>query len=214
MNWVNLINESIYSEENKHNHSEEEEANLFKAFDGGSTEIEVLNLFHNLILVLKPNLILETGTLYGYGSIAIGSALKENSRGKLITLENNKETFDIAKNNINRCNLKEYIEILNIDSLKYIDSLKQNNKFDFVFFDSSTTIRIEEFNRLNNKKALNNLIAFHDTSKIREKTFESDCQDKYVKDLDAIEQKYCKGSIEFYLSRGFRLMQLKRENNG
>lgn len=213
MNWIELINKSIYSEVSKHKHPPEEQADLFKTFDGGGTEIEVLNFIHNLILVLKPKLVLETGSLYGYGSIALGGAIKENGIGKLITLEKDNKKYVIAKENICKCNLDKYIEILNINSLQYADNLASNISFDLVFFDSSTLVRIVESYKLQEKKALGDLIIFHDTSRIREKTFKANCQDEYVKKLDIIEEKYCKGNIEFYLSRGFRLMRVKKENN-
>lgn len=209
MNWVNLINKKVQIESKGHPHSKEEKANLFHTFDFSSTEIETLNFLHSLVLLLKPVLVLETGSFYGYGSIALGSALKENKRGRLITLEKDTEVFKIAKNNISKANLIDYVDVLNATSLDYIKST--TSRFDLVFFDSSINSRISEFTSLYNKKLLTNIVVFHDTSELRERTLKSGkyTQYEYTKDLDNIAQNYCKGSITFSLSRGLKLFQLK-----
>ncbi len=211
MNWIELINKEIKLENVGHPHCKEERAHLFHTFDFSSTEIEYLNLLHSLILVLKPITVLETGTFYGSGSIAIGAALKENGVGKLITLENNKDFVIISKNNIKACHLEDYIDIITIDSLNFIEN--NTIKFDFVFFDSETKSRAVEFKALYKKNCLTNIVSFHDTSRLRMKTYpdQKGINDKYLKDLDYISKNYCNSSIEFKLSRGFRLMQLKKE---
>ncbi|NWF98081.1 MAG: hypothetical protein HXY52_03990 [Nitrospirae bacterium] len=72
-----------------------------------------------------------------------------------------------------------------------------------------------EFYKLYEKGALTDLISFHDTSRLREKTMiiPDEPQDKYVEELDKIEQKYCRGGIEFCFSRGLRIMQLRQDIN-
>jgi hypothetical protein len=58
-------------------------------------------------------------------------------------------------------------------------------------------------------------VAFHDTSRLREKTFivESEPQDVYVAEMDEIEKKYCKGGLDFPLAKGLRVMQLNKNIN-
>tara|TARA_Y100000310_G_C20681509_1_gene816229 strand:- start:578 stop:1228 length:651 start_codon:yes stop_codon:yes gene_type:complete len=208
--WKNYINLNIDSEKNQHPHCEEERSHLFSAYSGGSTEIETLDFLHSLICLRKPQYVVETGTYKAIGTIAIASALKENGLGKLITIEKDKNLFNKAKEKIKYVNLDEYVNLVNEDSLIY---LKQNKiVFDIAFIDSYTPIRHKEFKILYENNCLRDLVLFHDTSRLREKSmhFEDEDQSEYVNNLDLIEKKYCKGSIEFFYSRGLRMMQVNR----
>ncbi len=216
ISWTSLIGKTICLESQIHPHCEEEKAYLYHAFDSGGTEIETLDLLRSLIKLFKPRLIIETGTWQGDGTIAIGTALKENKSGKLISIEINSELAKKANEKIKKLRLNEFIEIVNQPSLDFIETLDSNKiKFDFAFFDSATNVRPLEFYRLYEKGALTDLVAFHDTSRLREKTLiiPNEPQDEYVKELDKIEQKYCRGGIEFCFSRGLRVMQLRKDIN-
>ncbi len=216
VDWVNLIGKKIKLESQVHPHCEDEKAYLYHAFDDGGTELETLNLLMSLIRLFKPNLMLETGTWHADGTVAFGIALKENGFGKLISLEIMPQLAEQAKEKIGRLGLTEHVEVINQSSLEFIEKLDAAKyKFDFAFFDSSSAIRADEFSALYHKGALTDLISFHDTSRLREKTFviQGEPQDEYVRHLDEIENKYCRGGIEFSCSRGHRIMQLKREIN-
>lgn len=210
MDWVSLINKKVVTEDKGHPHCPEEKANLFHTFDFSSTEIETLNLLHALVLLIKPTSVLETGTFYGYGSIAIGSALKENGVGHLITLENTYDICKVAKKNIEDAGLIKYITLLYTNSLDYINAT--GSVFDLAFFDSAVNIRTTEFNNLYKKQAVTNLVAFHDTSELREKTLKKDkySQAMYTRDLKKIADNYCTGNITFSLSRGLKVFQLNK----
>jgi len=216
INWINIIGKKIKLESQVHPHCEEEKAYLYHTFDCGGTEIESLNVLISLIRLFKPNLMLETGTWHADGTVAFGIALKENGFGKLISLEIVPELAEKAKERIRQLGLTECVEVINQSSLEFIEKLDATKyKFDFAFFDSSSAIRADEFYKLYNKGALTDLISFHDTSRLREKTLtiKGEPQDEYVRHMDEIEQKYCRGGIEFSFSRGIRILQLKRELN-
>jgi predicted O-methyltransferase YrrM len=216
IDWVGTIGKKIRLESICHPHCEEEKAYLYHTFDGGGTELEVLKFLRSVIILFKPSLILETGAWFADGTVALGTALKENGFGKLITLEIDAQMAEMARMKIHQCGLDGYAEIINRPSLEYIESLDSAQyKFDFAFFDSRPAIRPVEFQRLYNKGALTDLVAFHDTSRLREQTYieQGESQDEYVRTLDEIESKYCRGGIEFPFSKGLRIMQLRSDIN-
>ena len=216
ISWINLIGKKIKLESALHAHCEEEKAHLFHGFDSNGTEIESLDLLRSFIRLFKPSLVLETGTWNADGTVALGTALKENGFGKLISLEIDCQKAEKAKGKIQQLGLSEYVEVINQSSLDFIENLDTTkHKFDFAFFDSLTSLRPIEFKKLYDRGALTDLIAFHDTSRLREKTdiVKGEPQDEFVRHLDEIELKYCRGGIEFSLSRGLRIMQLRRDIN-
>jgi len=208
--WKKYIDLKIDSESNHHPHCEKEKANIFSAYSGGSTEIEVLDFINGLIKLRKPDFVLETGTYKAIGTIAIASALKSNGFGKLISVEKDKQTYLSAKETIGKTDLGEYIDLVNSDSIEFI--AKNKISFDVVFIDSYVPVRHKEFVELYRKNNLKDLVLFHDTSRLREESviFADENQAAYVRELDYIEKYFSKGSIEFYLSRGLRMMQVKQ----
>lgn len=216
INWIKLIDKRIKIESRCHPHCNEEKAYLFHAFDGGGTEIETLNMLRSIVLLFKSELIFETGTWLADGAIALGTALKENGFGKLISVETDSSLVDKAKMRVKQLGLSTYVEIINQNSLEFIENLDTTRyKFDLAFFDSDVSIRPAEFQKLYDKGALTDIIAFHDTSRLREKTYiEKDApQDEYIRKLNEIEQRYCRGGIELPLSKGLRIMQLRKDIN-
>ena len=216
IDWVRMIGKKMRLESICHPHCEEEKAYLYHTFDGGGTELEVLNFLRSVITLFKPSLILETGAWFADGTVALGTALKENGFGKLITLEIDAQMAERARMKIHQFGLNGYVEVINQPSLEFIENLNSAQcKFDFAFFDSRPAIRPVEFQRLYDKGALTDLIAFHDTSRLRENTYieKGESQDEYVRKLDEIESKYCRGGIEFPFSKGLRIMQLRGDIN-
>jgi len=219
MDWVELIQTvggTLVPEDTVHPHCPEEQAHLFHTFEGGGTEIETLWLLWALLRITKPQLILETGTLQGVGTFAMACALKENGRGKLLSLEMDKDKAMKTYNSLKKTGLTDFLEVINQNSLEFIEQLDtQKFQFDFAFFDSANNIRPTEFKMLYEKGGLTNLVAFHDTSRLREKTFviKSEPQDVYVAELDKIEKMYCRGGLDFPLAKGLRVMQLNKNIN-
>lgn len=219
MTWMEQIQQlagRLCPENVAHHHCLEERASLFQTFEGGGTEIETLWLLWALVRITKPGLVLETGTFHGVGTVALASAVKDNGGGKVLSVELDTEKAAQASELIKRAGLAEHVEIFNRDSLEFIKSLDtEKYRFGFAFFDSTNAIRPIEFKMLYEKGGLTNLIAFHDTSRLREKTFkiEGEPQDVYVAELDKIEQTYCRGALEFPLAKGLRVMQLDKNIN-
>jgi predicted O-methyltransferase YrrM len=59
----------------------------FTNFNLGGVEIEVGEFLYGLVRVMKPEHILETGTHFGISAAFMALALRENSRGRLTTIE-------------------------------------------------------------------------------------------------------------------------------
>lgn len=89
--------------------------------------------FLSFVSVLKrPMYILEIGTFTGYSALCLAKGLQ--AKGKLITLDNNPETSDMAKDFFNRSAYKNQIEFILGKAAKLIPALPY--KFDLVFIDA------------------------------------------------------------------------------
>jgi predicted O-methyltransferase YrrM len=83
----------------------------------------------------KPRKILEIGTLYGYSAILMGSMLPEENGGKVITIEIDKKSANIARKNIEDAALDNRVEVIVGEALGIIPKL--NEKLDMVFLDGT-----------------------------------------------------------------------------
>lgn len=90
-------------------------------------------ILEDIIKNYKPNKILEIGTLFSYSAILIARFLPDN--GKVITLEINENSANIARKNIDEAGLSQIIEVIVGDALEIIPTLK--DKFDLLFIDAT-----------------------------------------------------------------------------
>jgi len=91
---------------------------------------------HFLHLIIKTSNIknvLEIGTFTGLSALSIGLALPED--GKLIALDRNEETNEVAIGFFKKANLDDKIQTMIKPALDSLDELK-NSKFDMVFIDA------------------------------------------------------------------------------
>ena len=89
----------------------------------------------HLIQEYKPRSILEIGTLYGYSAILMGSMLPEGNSGKVITIEIDEGSANIARKNIEDAALANKVEVIVGDALEIIPKLR--GKIDMVFLDAT-----------------------------------------------------------------------------
>ncbi len=158
--WVTL-----HKEITVHPHTPEERADLFLAYDIGSTEIEVLNWLYATVCMSKPKVILETGTCQGLGTIALAAACKANGFGMVHSAEIQPRFCDLAANRVRKEGLSQYATVYCQDSRNFL--LNTNLSFDFAFFDSECEIRVEEFRICRERGILKGVAVFHDTSPTR-----------------------------------------------
>ena len=81
----------------------------------------------------KPKLILEIGTLVGYSAILMARHLPKN--GKIICIEIDRNSAEIARGNIERAGFSDRIQVIVGDAKQVIPKL--NETFDLVFIDAN-----------------------------------------------------------------------------
>lgn len=91
-------------------------------------------LLHILAASSNAKRVLEIGTAIGYSAIWLGLAVKRN-KGKVITIEIERNIAKEAVRNIKRAGLEKTVEIVNDDALKILPKVK--GKFDMIFIDDS-----------------------------------------------------------------------------
>jgi len=113
-------------------------------------------IFFNILLkALKAKRILEIGTSQGYSTIWLGLVAKENG-GKVISLENNPESYKNAVKNIREAGLDKVMQIILGDAKETIKKL--SGPFDFVFIDAEKVDYITYFDLVFPKVKKNGLI--------------------------------------------------------
>jgi predicted O-methyltransferase YrrM len=132
----------------------------WRMLDAQSAEIEVLDFLKSLILLLKPELIVETGTFIGHSALMMAEALEANGTGKIITIEYDPAVFKKAKEQIDASSLRRRIEYRNGSSLEQtIDS-----EIDILYSDSDVNIREQEVRRFLPQIRPGGLVLIHDAS--------------------------------------------------
>lgn len=128
--------------------------------DSMTAEVEVLEFLKQLVVTLKPELIVETGTFIAASTIQMAEGLRANGFGRIITCEFDPVVYAKAKERIEASGVREWIEIRNQSSLE----MEINGTIDLFFSDSHLPIRGDEIRRFLPQISPNGLILMHDTS--------------------------------------------------
>lgn len=199
--WHRIIDEqqlAATSEAGSHPHAPEEYAHLFHGTgDGGTTEVEYLNLIHALVLATKPETLLETGSERGMGTLAIACAIAANGFGKLYSVD--LEPSDRLRNNLRTYGLEDYVEVVANHSITHCTTWL-GAAYDFAFFDSDVHCRAREHDilRRRGKLAPGAVCVFHDTSSIR---YGVSTSFEYIRYTEAAP------GLTLPLSRGLKIVQ-------
>lgn len=92
-----------------------------------------LAFIKTLLEIKKPESILEVGTAVGYSALEFSKHLKDN--GKILTMELNEETANVARKNIKDMEMDSVIEVVNKDAYEHMKTLE--GPFDVVFIDAA-----------------------------------------------------------------------------
>ncbi len=93
------------------------------------------HFLHLIIKISNIKKILEIGTFTGLSTLSMSLALPEN--GKLIALDKNEKTSEIANKFFKKAKQENKIKIITKKALESLNDLKKNNeKFDLVFIDA------------------------------------------------------------------------------
>jgi len=133
---------------------------LWKMVDSQTSELEVLDYLKSVVMTVKPQLIVETGTFLGYSAVKMAEGLKANGFGRIITIEYDPAIFGKAKERIDASGLGEWIEYRNESSLES----RIDGTIDLLFSDSHLTIREQEIRRFLPQIDPRGLILIHDAS--------------------------------------------------
>jgi predicted O-methyltransferase YrrM len=129
-------------------------------FDSMTAEIEVLDFLRTMVMTIKPELIVETGTFSGVSTIWLAEGLKMNGFGRIISCENDPLVFAKAKERIDRSAVREWIDLRNESSLE----MKVEGRIDLFFSDSDMPIREQEVRRYLPQISPYGVILMHDAS--------------------------------------------------
>lgn len=104
-------------------------------------------LLQLLIKMSNCKKILEIGTFYGYSTIWMARALDDG--GHIFTIEKDKPSFDVARQNFDEAKVGDKITILEGDVKDIL--LKLNDKFDMVFIDADKSQYLNYLELVENK---------------------------------------------------------------
>jgi prolipoprotein diacylglyceryl transferase len=129
-------------------------------YDSMTAEVEVLDFLKALVIAIKPELVVETGTFSGLSTLRIAEGLKANGFGRVITCEYDAKVFAAAKERFTKSGLSEWIDARNESSLE----MKVDGRIDLLFCDSDAPIRGQEVRHFLPQMNPNGLILMHDAS--------------------------------------------------
>lgn len=103
-----------------------------------STEVEMQEVLYGLVRYLKPELVFESGSCLGYGTMAIAMAINANQYGRLVSAEPDPTLAETARKRVS------IYEIAEVRTCKSTDC-EELKEADFIFSDSSWEARRAEF---------------------------------------------------------------------
>ena len=131
-------------------------------YDSMSAEVEVLDFLKSIVITLKPELIVETGTFSGLSTLRIAEGLQANGFGRVITCEYDAQVFAAAKKRFSASGLGKWIDARNESSLE----MKVEGRIDLLFCDSDAPLREQEVRKFLPQMNPHGLILMHDASSL------------------------------------------------
>lgn len=101
-------------------------------------------LLNTFVKMMNAQSVLEIGTSNGYSGLWLAKALKETG-GKLTTIEYYDKRQSIAIENFKTCGVMDVVRPLQGSACEVIESLDENEKFDFVFIDANKREYVKYF---------------------------------------------------------------------
>lgn len=156
------------------------EPELYSAHDDMASEQEVFDLLYGLVRIEKPRIVIETGTHQGWGAIAIGSALRANGRGLLLTFEREPDLAAAARGRILAAGLGSFVTVMacmstSQEAIQAVHNLTTRDHgpghgpggatIDMFFSDSDPEGRVSEIEIYRGLFGPATIVAIHDTYK-------------------------------------------------
>lgn len=134
------------------------EPKLWRMYDQMSAEYEVLEGLAALVRLVKPKLVIDTGSFEGHSAVAMGRALRDNGRGKLVTIELDERLHSKTTEHVKNAGLEEFITCIHGSSLAYVPA----QPIDMMFSDSGIEVRLSEIEHFKRFMHSFTLVAMHD----------------------------------------------------
>lgn len=119
----------------------EKKAGAYTSFNDAGIETETGEFLFAMTRMLKPDHVLETGTHWGVGAAYMGSALKENGKGHLDTVEFLPEIHRQAQDRIVRLGLTDFVSCHFGDVANFNPGTK---KYKLILLDTEPQTRFAE----------------------------------------------------------------------
>jgi predicted O-methyltransferase YrrM len=133
---------------------------LWRMLDSQTTEVEVLDFLKTIVTTIKPQLVVETGTFLGHGTVKLAEGVKENGFGRVITVEFDPEIRSRALRRFDASGLSRWIESRLESSLDTVIE----GEIDLLYSDSHLANREAEIRRLLPQLNRRGLLIIHDAS--------------------------------------------------
>jgi predicted O-methyltransferase YrrM len=118
-------------------------------FNDGGIMVEDGELLYAFIRETKAESVLETGTHRGIGAAYMGSALKENGKGMLATIEFLQPHFDYSKELMSKLGLSDWVTHIKADVADFLKNAQDapqhpSYRYDLVLLDTEPQTRFQE----------------------------------------------------------------------
>lgn len=130
----------------------------FSSFNDAGVEVETGEFLYAMLRLLKPENVLETGTHWGVGAAYMGTALKDNQKGKLDTLEFLPEIRVRAIERMKTLGLEDVVTCHQGDAAKFTPS----HNYQFMLMDTEPQTRFAEVIRYYDYLDAGGFVFIHD----------------------------------------------------
>jgi predicted O-methyltransferase YrrM len=143
-------------------HSECAEPDLWSAPDDASSEEEVTRFLGAVVDLLKPSLVVETGTFAGFTTLAIARALAANGRGHVYGIELDAAAAAGATARLRDEGVDQWATVVHASSLEWAPP----GQIDLAFLDAGGGWhRAQEFEHLRTWMHPGTVVLAHDTAR-------------------------------------------------
>ena len=122
-----------------------DESGLFSMFNSGGIECETGEFLYGLLRIMKPELVVETGTHKGISAAYMAQACHDNGRGVITTIEYESVHHNDAVELFQALGLTRYTNPLLVSSEDF--EITEKHSVDMLFLDTEPQIRFAELVR-------------------------------------------------------------------
>lgn len=117
------------------------------------------NIVFLLVLLHKPKTVLEIGTFYGYTTSLLLSGY--NKATTVYSIEEDKATYDIAKENLNCFINQGHLILINDEGMSFLSKCDQI--FDMIFIDARKECYFNRINYIHNRLSVGGILVIDNT---------------------------------------------------